>query len=365
MISRDAPSFLVIRRDNIGDLVCTTPVFHALRERFPHSRICALVNSYNRPVLENNPDIDAIFSYTKAKHRAQGERFLAVYWNRIRTILALRAMHFDYAILAASGYERRSLLLARLIHPAHIVGFVPPGETSDRHIDLAVPHSQPRPLHETQDVFQVLSALGIGGDPGALRVHPDPIAQASARAILRKEEGFGELLIGVHISARKPSQQWPADRFIDLIRELRRRHNARVALFWSPGSQSNPLHPGDDEKAEQIMEGVGDTGATRFPTETLAELIAGLSLCDLLICSDGGAMHIAAGLGKPIVCLFGKSSLTHWHPWGVPYVALQPASEEAADVTLEEMLSGFDQLCGKIERPGDFTRGTSAQNRSS
>ena len=26
-----APSFLVIRRDNIGDLVCTTPLIHALR----------------------------------------------------------------------------------------------------------------------------------------------------------------------------------------------------------------------------------------------------------------------------------------------------------------------------------------------
>lgn len=32
--SRAQASFLVIRRDNIGDLVCTTALLHALRERF-------------------------------------------------------------------------------------------------------------------------------------------------------------------------------------------------------------------------------------------------------------------------------------------------------------------------------------------
>ncbi|MHB8536282.1 MAG: glycosyltransferase family 9 protein, partial [Sulfuricaulis sp.] len=52
-----ARRFLVIRRDNIGDLVCTTPLIHALRQRYPKARLCLLVNSYNRPVVENNPDI--------------------------------------------------------------------------------------------------------------------------------------------------------------------------------------------------------------------------------------------------------------------------------------------------------------------
>jgi hypothetical protein len=31
-----------------------------LREHFRHG--CALVNSYNRPVVENNPDIDVIYA---------------------------------------------------------------------------------------------------------------------------------------------------------------------------------------------------------------------------------------------------------------------------------------------------------------
>ena len=355
MISRDAPSFLVIRRDNIGDLVCTTPLFHALRERFPASRICALVNSYNRPVLENNPDIDAIFAYTKAKHREQNEGVFAVYWNRVRTILALRRMHFDYAILAASGYEPRSLRLARLIRPTHILGFVPAEAGVNPHIDLPVAHSKPRPPHEAQDVFEVLSPLGIRGEPGSLRVYPDPVAQADARAVLYREPTRGsEPLFGVHISARKPSQQWPADRFVDLIQELRACYRARVALFWSPGSQSNPLHPGDDEKANQILESLGETVVVPFPTANLTQLIAGLSLCELVICSDGGAMHLAAGLGKPILCFFGKSSLAHWHPWRVPYVALQPTSEDVVDVSVADALAGLERLRTQTRAAGSI-----------
>ena len=72
---------LIIRRDNIGDLVCTTPLIGALRQRFPHGWLGALVNSYNAPVLEGNPDLDEVFVYTKAKHRSAGESLAAILWR--------------------------------------------------------------------------------------------------------------------------------------------------------------------------------------------------------------------------------------------------------------------------------------------
>ncbi|MBI3715416.1 MAG: hypothetical protein HY255_05435 [Betaproteobacteria bacterium] len=48
---REPEGLLVIRRDNIGDLVCTTPLLAALRTHFPQARIEVLANSYNAPVL--------------------------------------------------------------------------------------------------------------------------------------------------------------------------------------------------------------------------------------------------------------------------------------------------------------------------
>jgi len=61
------PRILVIRRDNIGDLVCTTPLIFALRERFPFAHIAALVNTYNEPVLSGNAAIDAVYTCEKRK----------------------------------------------------------------------------------------------------------------------------------------------------------------------------------------------------------------------------------------------------------------------------------------------------------
>jgi ADP-heptose:LPS heptosyltransferase len=59
---------LVIRRDNIGGLVCRTPLFAALRARYSQAHIAALVNSYNAAVLDGNPHVDAA---TLSQHRQQ------------------------------------------------------------------------------------------------------------------------------------------------------------------------------------------------------------------------------------------------------------------------------------------------------
>lgn len=48
---RTPPSILVIRRDNIGDLVCTTPFVGCAEAAFSGSRIAVVVNSYNAQVL--------------------------------------------------------------------------------------------------------------------------------------------------------------------------------------------------------------------------------------------------------------------------------------------------------------------------
>lgn len=117
--------FLVIRRDNIGDLVCTTPLLRALREHFPDARICALVNSYNAPVLANNPDVNEVYAYTKAKHRKPDQSLVRIYFDRLKLILALRRRRFDYVILAAPGFQTRALNSARFINPRHSQWYLP------------------------------------------------------------------------------------------------------------------------------------------------------------------------------------------------------------------------------------------------
>lgn len=338
--------FLVIRRDNIGDLACTTPVFRALRERHPDADIYALVNSYNLPVLENNPDIDQAFSYTKAKHRPSGKSLLSVYWDRLCLIYRLRRLNFDYVILAGPGFQARALLFARMLKPKHIVGFTQEEKRTSQHIDVGIPYYPvPQPIHEVEDTFRILETLGITSPPSKMRITADAAKAATVQRLIDQQiSAPTQRLVGLHISARKPSQRWPAARFVALARRLHQSHNMAFILFWSPGDNTNPMHPGDDAKAQDITQALPDVPVLCCPTHELGQLIAGLSLCHLVVCSDGGAMHIAAGLGKPILCFFGKSDSSRWHPWGVPYVLLQPQSLDVVDISVDNAYLGIGQL---------------------
>jgi ADP-heptose:LPS heptosyltransferase len=335
------PRILVIRRDNIGDLVCTTPLLAALRERYPKGYIAALVNTYNRAVLDGNPDVDAVYAYEKGKHRA-GRSIMSVYADRLRLIMALRRERFDYAILATPGFAALSLRLARWVGARHVLGYADRGKAHSR-LDIALPYDSGAKAHEVERVFGLLKALGIKSSAPAARVFPDPGLRREPEAALSRL-GSGTPVVGVHVSARRKSQQWPAENFSALIRALAKRHAARILLLWSPGDADNPRHPGDDDKARTIVESCRGLPVLPWPTQELSKLIAALSLCDYVVCADGGAMHLAAALAKPILCFFGDSPPERWRPWKTPHELLRPESRDLRDLGVEEALAGFERL---------------------
>lgn len=320
---------LVIRRDNIGDLVCTTPLLHALRQRYPDAWIGVLANSYNVAVLQGNPDVNEVFAYRKAKHRGPGESRWAIWLETALLMWKLRRRGIDVAIVASPGGDR----YARMIGARRIIADKPANG-----------------LHEVERCVAMLGAEAPAGRPGPLQVRADA-AQAQE---LAAKAGLGEprgRRVAVHISARRPKQRWPVAAFAATIRGLLREGLAdQVLLFWSPGSQDDPAHPGDDEKLADLMAALPGERAFPVPTYRLGELVAGLSLCDLMVCADGGAMHIAAGLGKPVACLFGDSDVARWHPWGVPHAVIRPASHDVRDATPEEVLAACRQLVSSLVR---------------
>jgi len=81
-----------------------------------------------------------------------------------------------------------------------------------------------------------------------------------------------------------------------------------------------------------------------YRTTRLRELIAVLSFAEVVVCSDGGAMHIAAGLQKPIVSIWGSTNRTSWKPWGVRNIILQDKSNNAADVSVENVSRAIREI---------------------
>jgi len=336
-------SILVVRRDNIGDLVCTTPLLHALRERFPRAWLGVYANSYNAPILAGHPDVDEILVYRKAKHHPEIGR-LALLAERLRLVRSLRARRLDCVILAAPGEQPRQRWFARLLAPRRIVEYgdgASPGNTRR----YTIPVAAARGLHEVEAVFLLARAFGIEGPPPPLSLAVDPAEAMRVRAALRTAGlASASRLVGVHVSARKPSQRWPGERFVALMRRMLETAPCAFLLLWSPGSPDDPRHPGDDDKAAAIARALGTAPVLAYPTERLGALVAALDACQQVICSDGGAMHVAAALGKPVVCFFGRSDPVRWRPWGVPHRVLQAPSFDVADIGVAEAFEAWRAL---------------------
>lgn len=335
---------LIVRRDNIGDLICTLPLIASIRKLHPAARIDLLVNSYCAPVVVNNPDVDHVYIYTKAKHKEADESTFAVHWRRLCLTLKLRVLRYDWLVLANVGYLPRPLRWARQVGSKRVVGFVDVAHAGqDKILTDPILLDRREVRHEVEYLMQLLLPFGDVAEIPAATITPEPDALAAARRLLRPMDGR-KPLIGINISARLPSQQWPAERFIELIHQLQT--GARFVLFWAPGSQNNARHPGDDEKAAEILNASGAVDITPYPTKSLNQLIAGISVTDMLVTADGGALHVGAACNKPIVALFGDSDAKQWYPWRVPHIILQPDSRDVRSITAQQVNVAVRTLCG-------------------
>lgn len=321
--------FLIIRRDNIGDLICTLPLIRSIRQQRPDARIVVLANRYNAPVLHGNPDIDAVFTYQKGKHREEGEGILGTLSSRLQMIWRLRQENFDW-ILLPGGFQSSAERMARWIGAPNIVRIEPSDHTPGQ--------------HEVELTCRLLPKVGLAYQTPSASIFPRRQDTDALQALLNSP---GKL-VAIHISARKISQRWSAENFIELIKKLLALSpDISVLLLWAPGNERDPKHPGDDGKAQTIIDATLGLSVIPYKTQGLEFLISALSLADSVICCDGGAMHVAAGLNKPIVCLFGDSEANRWHPWGVAYRLLQLPSQHVDSIEVSSVVDAWLQLTGE------------------
>jgi ADP-heptose:LPS heptosyltransferase len=230
--------------------------------------------------------------------------------------------------------------MQRRLKQKKILGYA--GSATDKRLTLPVELPKNTRKHEVEYCCDLLNPLDINSPipPAQLIVTTDE----QRRFLDSQPANLRPPFLGVHISARKPSNRWTEENFIELIHKLWEKEPLPIALFWSPGSENHPQHPGDDEMAERILNACSDVEIYPMRTMSLRELIVGMSFCDKVFCSDGGAMHVAAGLGEPIVCLFGDSDPVRWGPWAVPHQILQSKFRKASDVTSDQVMNAFTKL---------------------
>ena len=310
-------NILIIRRDNIGDLLCTTPLLRGLKDQLKVSRLDVVTNSYVAPVLKGSHLIDHLYIYHKLKHGHIS--FLNAASERFRLIFNLRKNHYDYIL----AFDHRALNLTRFLRKTKVL--TPIQDWADQ--------------TEVERAWELGQRLGLIGVPGSLEL---PLYSSSS-------DIKNTQILGIHISARRVRQQYPITKWIKLIRALYDLDTELTFhIFWSPGDSKSPMHPGDDDKAVILKEELKDLPVIFMPTPTLESLIENIQTCGSMIMADGGAMHIAAALNRPIVALFGDSNPKRWRPWGVPYKILQNNTENVKDIEPSKIIDAWLNLINSI-----------------
>lgn len=318
---------LLIRNDNIGDLACTTPLIEVLHKTYSDSRIDLLANSYNIELVRHDPRLSHLWYYKKAKHVGGLGKKLWALLHKAIILCQLRMIGYDAVIIASPTFNKRTTRLARWIQPKIIYG----ASSSEKNlpqnyqcisIDSSASH-----------VLQVLSYAGALGikerAPKSMTLflsHQEKAAVQRERGLFRDSSDLP--IIGLQISARRPKQRWSFEQWKKLISSLL--PHAKIRLLWSPGSASTREHPGDDQLAEQLAKTFPALLAK--PTTDLRSLMVAFSACDLIVGSDGGAMHIAAALNVPTVTLFGDIDPTVWQPYSEKGVAITSPTDTLAEL---------------------------------
>ncbi len=322
---------LVVRNDNLGDVICTTPALRALRETFPKAFIGVLVADYTKEALTGLPFIDRVYSYEKAKHSKSGR--LASWYRQGMVIGEIRRERFDVAIGIRSRFTKSHAWLVFASGAPKRVGHRPTGgggSVSSSYYNIFVP-DETEELHEVERSLNVVRGVGADTRSKRLSMHIPSEALSGANAFIAENNLLSKdsnKLVTLHITSRpEHNRVWPVESYVKVVDGLMATPGVDLVMNWMKKDAST---------ATEVMENVLVRPRV-FEASSLKGFAAFLSRSDLLITLEGGSMHIGAAAGAPTLAIFGDTSTVVWRPWGEGNVTLKRGAL-ASLVTADDVL---------------------------
>jgi lipopolysaccharide heptosyltransferase II len=328
---------LLIRLREIGDVVFTTPVIRAVRQRFPAAYLAYLVEPGAAPVVAGNPHLDEVIV-------APRRRGFGGLRQEAALVRRLRAGAFDL-VIDLHGGPRASILAWLSGAPARI-GYEVVGRAWM--YTQRVPRARAlRPRHSVENQWDLLASLYAGPPdrasyPVEMPVDPEAADRVATRL---RDAGIGtdHRLVVIHVSAGNPFRRWPVESFAALAAAIAREDAChRVVLTSGPSEQYASRQV--LAAARAALEDAERTRLLDCGEFSLAELRALVDRAALFIGGDSGPMHIAATSPVPIVGLYGPTLPARSAPWRSPLLS-EPVE------TLDLPCRPCDQ---RVCAPGDF-----------
>jgi heptosyltransferase-2 len=303
---------LIVRQHNqMGDMVCATVAFRAIREAFPDARLMLVTSPVNEEVVRHNPHLDQVLTFDRRMWRRPAEFFRFV--GRLRNYRAEVAF-----VLSSVSFSVTSSAIALFSGARYVVGgdSAPFGWDVSRHaFSLEMPSEPVQVTHAVQHNLAPLAAIGITTTDLSTVVVPSSGEKAFARRILTDLDLTPGYWV-IHPGAGKKQNIWPAERFASVA-------DRAVAA----GQKILVLHgPADADPVARLTalldEGIG-AGVKVAPACPVGVGAALLQMADRFLCNDTGVMHIAGALRVPTVALFGPTDPALWKPPAPEVVVLK------------------------------------------
>ena len=314
--------FLIINPFGIGDVLFTTPVIRAIKDRYPDSFIGYWSNERVGELLKDNPKIDRVFALSRGDVKriyknSPLKRLSALF----KLIIEIRKEKFDIAF--DFSLDSRYGLLSKLARIKRRIGLDYKGRGRFLTDKIALKAcSGKHVIEHNLDLLKFINIEPKDKSPDLVASEKD---KAKARGIL-KEYGVAttDILIGVApgggASWGKDAiyKQWPAEKFAEVVSRLVKDSNVKIVLLGS--EEEKPI-----TEIVWIPAFAGMTRGDKSGTVpifldlvgklSLKELAAIISELKLLICNDGGPLHMAVALGIKTVSMFGPVDENVYGPY--------------------------------------------------
>jgi len=302
--------FLIINPFGIGDVLFTTPVIKAIKERYPDSFIGYWSNLRVKPILESNPQINKVFALSRGDlKKIYQESFFRAVWSAIKLTRQIKNERFD--ICLDFSLDHRYSLFAKIMGIGRRIGFNYKGRgrfLSSR-LDVDGYHDK----HVVEYYLELLKFLDIPVSGKDLFLAVSPGGELKSKNLLAAcgiEEG--DLVIGIAPGAggswgkEAVYKHWPALKFAQLGDRLADELKAKVVIL---GDES------EREIAEVIVHAMRNKPVDLVGKTGLEILPGIIKNCNLVITNDGGPMHMAVALGVRSVSVFGPVSEAVYGPF--------------------------------------------------
>lgn len=289
---RSVRNLLIMRLDNIGDVVMTTPTLRALRENLPDANITLMASPAGSLVAPLLPWVDDVLTWRVlwqdlGRLDFQPERE----WQLIDT---LRQAKFDAAIVLTS--------FSQSPHPAGLIcalAGIPLrlGESKEQDIGTLTHAVPPTPdaIHQVERNLRLIEAVGFQVNDRRLTLQIPTIPPAIAPPYI---------LLSPWTSCQ--ARNYPPERFAIAAQQLSDKTGWSVVVTGVDK---------DRPSAFPVLEILGNRAIDLIGATNLPELVALIANAQLVLTNNTSTMHLADATQTPNVVLFsGTEQEGQWQP---------------------------------------------------